>query len=369
MRLLVLGGFAESLVNFRGALLRACVEQGHEVYACAPDASPALQQQLAAMGVHYRHVPLRRAGLNPVADLVSLLALWRLLRELRPDVFFGYTIKPVIYGTLVAAAAGVPRRFAMITGLGYAFGRQGAKQRLVGGVARGLYRLALARAERVFFQNPDDLELFLDGGLLRGARQAVIINGSGVDIERFQPAELPAGPVFLFIGRLLADKGVREYAAAARLLRQRHPQVRCLLVGWLDENPAAIAAEELDRWVKDGDIEYLGRLDDVRPAIEQCSVYVLPSYREGTPRTVLEAMAMARAVVTSDAPGCRETVSDGDNGLLVPVADVVALSAAMQRFVDEPALASRMGVRGREIAEDKYDVRKVNADIMRTMGL
>lgn len=306
---------------------------------------------------------------STLADLASLRALWRLFRELRPDVFLGYTIKPVIYGTLAAAVAGVPHRFAMITGLGYAFGRQEAKQRLVGGIARALYRLALARAERVFFQNPDDLTLFRDGGLLRSGEQAVIINGSGVDTDFFRTVPLPSLPVFLFIGRLLVDKGVREYAAAARVLRERHPQVRCLLVGWLDENPATIEAAELERWTADGDVEFLGRLDDVRPVFEQCSVYVLPSYREGTPRTVLEAMAMGRAVITTDAPGCRETVTDGENGFLVPVGDAVALADAMQRLVDEPALAERMGERGRRVAEDKYDVRKVNARILQTIGL
>jgi glycosyltransferase involved in cell wall biosynthesis len=195
-----------------------------------------------------------------------------------------------------------------------------------------------------------------------------------VDLASFTLRPLPLGTLtgavrFLFIGRLLGDKGVREYAQAAHLLKISHPQVQCALVGWIDSNPNAINQAELDGWVADGSIEFLGRLSDVRPAIEACSVYVLPSYREGTPRTVLEAMAMGRAVITTDAPGCRETVVDGDNGFLVPVKTVDALADAMARFINDPDLAFRMGQRGRQLAEDKYDVHKVNAVMLKEMGL
>jgi glycosyltransferase involved in cell wall biosynthesis len=201
-----------------------------------------------------------------------------------------------------------------------------------------------------------------------------VVNGSGVDVASFTVRPLPAAALsgavrFLFIGRLLGDKGVREYAQAARLLKRSHPQVQCALVGWIDSNPNAITQAELDGWVADGSIEFLGRLADVRPAIEACSVYVLPSYREGTPRTVLEAMAMGRAIVTTDAPGCRETVVHGDNGFLVPVQDAEALAQAMRRFIEEPDLQTSMGARARKIAEDKYDVHKVNAVMLAGMGL
>ena len=171
------------------------------------------------------------------------------------------------------------------------------------------------------------------------------------------------------IGRLLGDKGVREFAEAARKIKALHPEVRFNVVGWIDSNPDAIAQSELDAWVADGTLEFLGKLDDVRPAIAACTVYVLPSYREGTPRTVLEAMAMGRPIITTDAPGCRETVIDGDNGFLVPVQSVDALVDAMLKFIEDPALAPRMGRRSRQIAEDKYDVHKVNAVMLREMGI
>jgi glycosyltransferase involved in cell wall biosynthesis len=173
---------------------------------------------------------------------------------------------------------------------------------------------------------------------------------------------------YLFIGRLLGDKGVREFAEAARLLKRNNPQVICSLVGWIDSNPNSITQAELDGWVADGRIEFLGRLADVRPAIEACSVFVLPSYREGTPRTVLEAMAMGRAIITTDAPGCRETVVHGENGFLIPVQDPKALAQAMRCFIHEPELQQSMGARSRQIAEEKYDVNKVNAVILAGMG-
>lgn len=214
--------------------------------------------------------------------------------------------------------------------------------------------------------------MFQELGILQPHTPVSVVNGSGVDLASFAVKPLPDGAAqgavrFLFIGRLLGDKGAREYAEAARLLKRNHPQVRCALVGWIDSNPNAITQEELDAWLVDGSIEFLGRLADVRPAIAACSVYVLPSYREGTPRTVLEAMAMGRAIITTDAPGCRETVVPGDNGFLVPVQDVNALAQAMRRFVEDPALQLSMGARSRKMAEDKYDVHKVNAMMLAGM--
>jgi glycosyltransferase involved in cell wall biosynthesis len=368
--IVVLGGYADSLLNFRGSLLRELVGRGHTVVACAPSASPQVVQALAAMGVSYRDVPFRRAGLRPDQDTRAFRVLVALLREIRPDVILSYTIKPVIYGLLAARLAGVPGRFAMITGLGYAFVGRSARARLVGAVVRRLYRLSLRGADRVFFQNPDDRALFEEFGLLREADQAVIINGSGVELDAFRPAPLPPGPPsFLLIGRLLRDKGVGEYVEAARLLLARYPDVVFRLAGWVDENPSSISERELGEWRAEGVVEFLGRLDDVRPAIAASCAYVLPSYREGTPRTVLEAMAMGRPVVTTDAPGCRETVQDGVNGFLVPVRDAKALAAAMERLIVEPGLMEAMGRESRRIAEERYDVHKVNGVILGTMGL
>lgn len=361
--MVVAGGLAESLLNFRGPLLRALVERGWQVLAMAPDDGVS-GARLQALGVQFVPVKLSRAGMNPLADLGTLWQFWRLFRRYRPQACLFYTIKPVIYGSLAARLAAVPRVVSMITGLGYAFtsGRAWMQK-----LAQGLYRAALRHNERVIFQNPDDQQLFIDLGLVRDAEQCQRIYGSGVDLQHFAPAPLPPQPVFLLVGRLLADKGVREFAAAARALKADFPQARFQLVGWIDSNPSAIRQQELDDWVGSGIIEYLGRLQDVRPALAQCSVYVLPSYREGTPRSVLEAMAMARPVVTTDAPGCRETVRDGINGFLVPVADAPALTAAMRRLLENPELRLQMGSAGLAMARELYDVHKVNAAIIATL--
>jgi glycosyltransferase involved in cell wall biosynthesis len=375
MRILLVAGLADSLINFRGPLITALQAKGFHVHVAAPDlpAHNHLQLQLLAMGLTVHQVPILRTGINPLADLRTAWFLFCLMRQIRPRIVLCYTIKPVIYGTLAAWLARVPRRFVLITGLGYAF--QGGKQRSnLNALVQCLYRLALVHAHRVFFQNPDDVALFRNRNILRLRTPVSVVNGSGVDLARFGVRPLPAAALtgavrFLFIGRLLGDKGVREYAHAARLVKRIHPHVQFALVGWIDCNPNAITRPELDSWIDDGSIDFLGQLVDVRPAIEACSVYVLPSYREGTPRTVLEAMAMGRAIVTTNAPGCRETVVHGYNGFLVPVQHVDLLAQAMLRFIEQPYLQLRMGIRSRQLAESKFDVHKINAVMLESMGL
>lgn len=370
MTFLLIASFPDSILHFRGPLLDALLARGLRVHVAAPGlgAGSEWHHKLQARGVTVHDIALRRTGMNPLADLRTLIELWRLMHKLRPDYVLAYTIKPVIYGSLAAKFAGVRRRYALITGLGYAFQGEGGQSRgLWRTLARQLYGLALRGVHKALFQNPDDEALFRTLGILPANTPSFVVNGSGVDVAAYAVAPLPVAPRFLLIARLLGDKGVREYAEAARSIRAKHPQVAFTLVGWIDENPDAIAQHELDGWLADGVVEYAGRLSDVRPAIAASSVYVLPSYREGTPRTVLEAMAMGRAVITTDAPGCRETVVDGDNGFLVPVKSVSGLVAAMQQFIDDPALAARMGGRSRAIAENKYDVHKVNQSMLEQM--
>jgi glycosyltransferase involved in cell wall biosynthesis len=379
------------------------VSRGHEVIACAPAAPEDVREKLADIGVEYCHVPIKRAGMNPAGDLMTAFHLFCLFRRRRPDAVLGYTAKPVIWGCLAARAAGVPAAYAMITGLGYAFiGGGGFRQQAVGRVAAVLYRAALARTRAVFFQNPDDLADFKKRNLLKNDARTVLINGSGVDLGHYPLSPLPDAPVFLLMARLIGDKGIREYREAARRVRAKYPQARFLLAGGFDENPSAISKKEIRRWQEEGDIEYLGRLEDVRPAIAQSRIYVLPSYREGAPRTVLEAMSMGRPVITTDAPGCRETIEfvsgkwevgsrrkakgeshaaeaqgpkvacgrikRGKNGFLVPVKGAGALAAAMEKFIEQPSLAETMGRESRRIAEEKYDVHKVNRVILEVMG-
>lgn len=369
-RVLVVAGLAESLLSFRGDLLRSFQSMGMQVHIAAPGLSAGgdLYQQLVAQGWKVHNIPLKRTGRNGVADFWSVWCLWRLMNHVRPDCVLPYTIKPVIYGVFAAWLAGVPRRFALITGLGYTFTGDGDRGKIAW-LVRHMYAMALQRTQKVFFHNQDDEAFFRGLGILPSTQASCVLNGSGVDLSQYVSTPVPKGPHFLLIARLLGDKGVREYAQAAQRTRALYPQAQFSLVGWIDENPNAIAQSELDAWVQAGTLNYLGRLSDVRPALASCSVFVLPSYREGTPRTVLEAMAMGRAVITTDAPGCRETVVDGDNGFLVPVKSVDALVEAMTRFITDPELATLMGQRGRQLAEDKYDVHKVNAVMLKEMGL
>lgn len=372
-KFLLIASHPESLLNFRGPLLDALKASGLQVHVAAPDldADSKVRAALEAKGVTVHDIGLQRVGLNPLADLRSLTQLWRLMLQIRPYYVMGYTVKPVVYGAMASWLARVPRRFALITGLGYAFQQpeQEGKRGIVRRVVQSLYAVALRCTHKVFFQNPDDEALFRSLYLLPEHVPSCVVNGSGVDVASFAVAPLPQAPRFLLIARLLGDKGVREYAAAAQRLRQLYPQTSFALVGWIDDNPDAISQHELDRWIADGSVQYLGRLSDVRPAIEDSSIYVLPSYREGTPRTVLEAMAMGRPIITTDAPGCRETVVPEENGILVAVKSVEQLVDAMTRFVVDPDLASRMGRRSREIAAQRYDVHSVNAVMLAEMGI
>lgn len=368
MKFLLVASLAESLIVFRAPLILALQKAGVDVHVAAPDISADIDEKLRNLGVEVHDVPLRRTGMNVLDDLRTCVALWCLMRRVKPDFFLGYTIKPVVYGGIAAWIAGVPNRFSMITGLGYAF-QSGRKNGFLLTLVQRLYKLALSKMKVVFFQNPDDRDLFRSLLIVSEDARAIVVNGSGVDVDSFSVSPFPDGEVrFLLIARLLGDKGVREYVEAARRVKARYPASRFRIVGWIDENPNSISVAELEGWQVDGCIEYIGRLADVRPAIADCSVYVLPSYREGTPRTVLEAMAMGRPIITTDAPGCRETVVDGENGFLVAVKSVDALEQAMLKFIETPGLIARMGVSARRIAERKYDVHRVNDFMIAEMG-
>lgn len=369
-KVMILGSYAPSLTNFRGSLIAALIAEGHEVIAAAPEIDATTAQALHSLGAKPVSVDLRNASLSPYGMLRSYRALRRMLRDHIPDVLISYTIKPVILGALAGRASGTSKIVSLITGLGFAFTGSGgsAVRRVVRAAAARLYRVALRKSDVVLFQNPDDQALLRDLGILSPSVTTAVVDGSGVDIDHFAVVSLPTGASFLMIARLLNDKGIREYAEAARRLLSQHPDVPIGLVGYLDPSPDSLTQAELDRLIAAG-IRFYGKLDDVRPAIAECSVYVLPSYREGTPRSVLEAMAMGRAIITTDAPGCRETVIDGVNGFLVPIRDVESLCRAMKRFVDEPLLALEFGTESRRLVEQRYDARKVSADILRHLEL
>jgi len=277
----------------------------------------------------------------------------------------------VVWGGIAGRLAGVPHRFALVTGFGYAFqGQDRLRRRALAAAARALYRAGLAGCDAVFFQNPDDRREFEQMRLVPARTRVEIVRGSGVDVDHYACAPLPGGgPVFVYVGRLVVEKGILDYVEAARRVRARHPGARFLVVGGLDPNPASASRAQVEGWVQDGTIEWLGELRDVRPALAQASVLVLPSYREGTPRSVLEAMSMGRAVVTTDVPGCRETIVDGAEGVLVPVRDPDALAAACAALFADPSRVARMGSLGRRRVEALYDARKVAQRMLDVMSL
>jgi len=283
-----------------------------------------------------------------------------------------YAAKPVIYGLLAARLAGVPLRAAMITGVGSALsGSSGLRRSALAVTMRRLYAVALGQADVVFFQNPDDERLFRSMGLVGDRHRVVRINGSGVDLERYVPAPMPPAPItFLMIGRLIREKGIGEYVEAARRVLGAQPHVRIQLLGPLDPNPGGISARDLEVLRAEGAVEYLGSTADVRPFIARAHVCVLPSYYgEGVPHSVLEAMAMGRPVLTTDVPGCRETVVFGRNGYLVPPRDAGALAQTMLKMLLEPERLEAMGRQSRAIAEERFDVHSVNRAILCAMGL
>lgn len=344
------GNSSWNIVNFRAGLVAALRGAGFEPVVIAPIDPPG-EERMRQMGVRRIVVTMARSGLNPFKDLALLMRYRRIIAEVRPAAYLSFTIKPNIYGSLAARMCGVPA-LPNISGLGTVFIRGG----LLGRLANALYGVGLRGAPIVFFQNAEDLGEFVSRRLVQ-RKQARLLPGSGVDLERFVPAPFPPGPPkFLLIGRLLGDKGVREFVDAARQLRSEGSDARFQLLGPLDAgNRTAITRTELDSWVQDGVVDYLGETDDVRPLIAASHAVVLPSYREGLPRSLLEGAAMGRPLIATDVPGCRDVVEQGVNGFLCRDRDAGALADSMRRLA---AMTGReleaLGVAGRAKVQAQF---------------
>ena len=354
-KLVLSANAAWNIANFRAGLIRGLQAAGWEVVAMAPrDAHVA---RVEALGCRFVELPMHNTGTHPGRDLQLLWRYRRLLAVERPDAFLGFTIKPNIYGSLAARSLGIAV-VNNIGGLGTAFLRRG----WLTVVARRLYRAALAHSHCVLFQNAEDLRYFVGSGLV-DARRTGRVPGSGVDLDAFSPAALPASDTvrFLMIARLLRDKGVAEFADAAQRIRARGLNAEFALLGFADdEGGRAVTRTELDAWQADGRLRYLGSTDDVRPHIEAAHCVVLPSYREGVPRTLLEAGAMARPLIATDVPGCRDAVDDGINGFLARPRDGADLAAQCERFIAlPPAARLAMGAASRAKIEAEFDEREV----------
>ncbi|WGS42831.1 glycosyltransferase family 4 protein [Burkholderia sp. JSH-S8] len=356
LRIMLVCNTAWAIYTYRHGLIRMLVARGAEVIVAAPhDRTVPLLEQ---MGCRYVPLAVASKGTSPREDLGTLAALYRHYRALAPDLVFHYTIKPNIYGSVAAWLARVPS-VAVTTGLGYVF----IQKSRAASVAKRLYRFAFRFPREVWFLNRDDLATFTDERLLAHPGRARLLHGEGVDLEQFAPVPLPAGdaPVFILIGRLLWDKGVREYVDAARAVRAQHPRARFQLLGPLGvDNPSAIGRADVDAWVREGVVEYLGEAHDVRPHIAAADCVVLPSYREGVPRTLMEASAMGRPIVATDVPGCRDVVADGETGLLCAARDSASLAARLVQMIElGPAGRDAMGARGRRKVAAEFDEQAV----------
>jgi len=365
LRIAIIANQAFAMRNFRGSLISALNSAGVAVVAFAPDYSEADREQIRAWGAEPADYSLARATVDILADFRTLYQLIRLLHSNRFDAILTSGAKPVIYGTIAASTAKVKRKVALIEGLGHAFITGGSTLRRS---VSFLYRIALQRADRVVFLNDDDINDFVSANIVPSSKVAAL-RGIGVELDHWRMAPPPVDPLrFLFVGRLLIEKGIYEFVEAARRVKQLHPDVRFTILGGPDSNPSSATTEEAKAWVDQGLVDWPGHVD-VKPWMERCSVFVLPSYREGVPRSTQEAMASGRPIITTDVPGCRETVIQNDNGYLVPHKDANALAQAMLRFVRSPALVTQMGERSRCLAEERFDARKADQELMKLLGV
>ena len=352
------------------------MRQEYSVYAFVSEYSQDELNGIAALGAIPITYESKRGGMNPLADTKSTYSLFKKIEEIAPDLVLSYFSKPVIFGTLAAKFAKVPRVIGMLEGLGYAFTEQpeglSKKAQLIKSIQVLLYKIALPQLDKVIFLNPDDPKDLLESHNIK-VNKLGILGGIGLDLDEYsyQPIDTTDLPIsFLFIGRMLKEKGIHEFIAAAKIVKQSYPDVQFTVLGAIDSsNPGALQQSELDRLISLNIINYPGQVDDVQKWIAASHVFVLPSYREGVPRSTQEAMAIGRAVITTDVPGCRETVINGVNGFLIEKWNPQALAEKMIYFIEHPEEMKKMGYESYKIAQDKFDAHKVNKRLIDMLGL
>lgn len=376
MKVVLIGTVSSSIFGFRKSLITYLVSSGFEVYILTTDLTPELKYKAwCELGVRAEKYSLARTGVNPVIDLKNAWSLYRRLKKLKPDCVFCYFAKPVIWGALAARFAGVERRYGMLEGLGYYFtddpGGNSYKKKVLREMQVFLFRLAIPSLSGLVVLNPDDKKDLVDRNNIR-QNNVMVLGGIGLDLDEYAYSEVDIRKKrFIFIGRLLAEKGINEYLKAAEIVKKYHPQAEFVVLGLPDvANPGSVNEAFLHRLVNEEVVIYPGSVSNVAEWLASSSVFVLPSYyREGVPRSTQEAMAVGRPIITTDVPGCRETIVDGENGFKVPPHDPQALAEAMRRFINQPDLISSMGRRSRELAVEKFDADRANQRLFCFMKL
>lgn len=367
MKILIVSPKNKTVFNFRGDLIREMIALGHDVTVVGPNRDYV--EDVLALGIsEFIETKMVKDNTSITGDLAYLKMLIRVMKEKKPDLVFGYTIKPVIYGSMAAKIAGVKKIYAMVTGLGRVYASGGLKARAVRLITKMLYKRAFKACNKVIFQNGDDIQELVRQGYLP-LEKTVQVSGSGVNMDRFARTELPEQPVFLMVSRIIREKGVMEYCEAARAVRAEYPEARCILLGGFDSSIGALKPEEVQPYIDDGSIEFPGEVKDPVSFYHDSAVFVLPSYyREGLPRTLLEAMSCGRAIITTDWPGCREPVADEVNGFMVPVKDAAALTDRMKRLAADRELRERMGAAAYETCKQRFEVSIINAQMRQVLG-
>ena len=366
IRILIISPKNKTVYNFRGDLIKDMIAAGNEVYVTGPNR--LFYDEVMSLGIKvFIEIPLVKDNTNPFGDLKYLKELKKWIRKLKPDLVFSYTIKPVIYGSLAASSAGVGKIYSMVTGLGRVYSTGSAKAKLVRKITITLYRRALKKCSKVIFQNPDDREALIKLNCVK-RENTELVNGSGVNMDRFARGKTPEKLSFLMVSRIIREKGVLDYCAAAKKVKEKYPDVRFVMLGGFDESIGKLSRADVAEYIDGGIVEFPGEVKDPIEYYGGCSVYVLPSYyREGLPRTILEAMSCGRPVITTDWPGCREPIIDGENGILVPVNDPDALADAMIRFIVEDGLLERLSDSAYETCKEKYEVSIVNKQMRKIL--
>jgi len=366
MKILILGTVPNDLLNFRSELIRDILKKGTEVIASSSKLDSDSASHVKELGISYESISLKRHGLSFWGDAQTLADLLKLFKKRNPNLVLAHGIKLVIWGGIAARIRKIPF-FALITGLGFAFQGTTFRRKLLTRLVSFLYRIALKNSKAVIFQNEDNRKIFIDKNIVSYSKTH-IVNGSGVDINKFNFTQLPESNLsFLLVSRLLGEKGLREYAEAAKIVKKRFPEVEFKIVGTQDNSLDAISIEEVNSWSEY--VDYEGPTKDVRPYIKKCHVYVLPSYHEGLPRSTLEAMSMGRPILTTNASGCKETVDENINGFLVSIGSSQELAERMIWFINNIDKIKSMGEHSRKIVEKRFDVRKVNHEMLRILEI